>query len=116
MQILLMYVGEDAAFDEVRVRRSLGAISGISEVREEDVTACRLEAVFRHGDDVTIIRLSTNRETVSIHGTGPASRRFAIEFQRCYGEPLHLIDDGYAFDALLDGTQSEADCSASAET
>lgn len=109
MQILLMYIDEGAAFDEARVRQNVADIPGMSETRQDDVANSRLEADFAAAGDSTVVRLSEDAETVSIHGTGAAARRFAVEFQKRYGEPLHLIDDGYSFDNVVDGSQSEED-------
>lgn len=107
MQLLLMYIDEGEAFDEGRVRRSIAGIVGLSEARRDPVTNARFEADYVAAGDSTVIRLSEDAETISIHGTGAAARRFAVEFQKHYKDPLHLIDDGYSFDNVLDGSQSE---------
>lgn len=109
MQILLMYVAEAVAFDEERVRRALVGLRGTSELRREELTDSPIEANYVAGGDSTVVRLSQDRQTLSIHGTGVAARRFVVAFQARYGGPLHLIDDSYTFDEVVDGSQSDGD-------
>lgn len=109
MQYLLMYIGEGVKFERPRVEESIVAIDGIADVRTIGAVACSLECEFAVPGDSTILRLSDDSETVSIHGTGAAATQFAVEFQRDYGGEIHLIDTEYSFDHVLDGTQSASD-------
>ncbi|MGB5524288.1 MAG: hypothetical protein WBM96_17100 [Polyangiales bacterium] len=109
MQYLLMYVGEGAQFQRDKVEASLASIPGVAAMRSQGAVACILECEFSVAGDSTIVRLSEDQETVSVHGTGPAATQFVVDFQRTYSEPLHLIDTDYSFDHVLDGRQSAGD-------
>lgn len=109
MQFLMMYISETAEFGVDDVKSAFQSVAGVSEVRENNLVACALECDFSWGEETVIARLAEDRQSVSVDRTGEASRRFALEFQRQYGQPLHLIDEDYTFDEVLTEETTLAD-------
>ena len=66
-------------------RADYGSLSSLmSEIKEDGDVASELEGVFSLADDYVITRLSSDFETISIHGTGEAAVNCVVALQELY--------------------------------
>ena len=52
------------------------------------------------------MRLSGDRETISISGLGNASLKIALSIQKRYPQPIIAVDSDYSFELVLDKINS----------
>lgn len=60
-----------------------------------------IECDFLYNNDFTVVRVSDNLETISIHGSGEASLKIAVEMNKQCNFPLRMTDVDYGFDIEL---------------
>ncbi|NES04316.1 MAG: hypothetical protein F6K22_16655 [Okeania sp. SIO2F4] len=48
------------------------------------------------------MRLSGDRQTISISGLGDASLKIALSIQKGYPQPIIAVDSNYSFELVLD--------------
>ena len=107
-----MYLGENVQFDRERAIQCLADFC--FDLREGRFIGSVAEGHYRVRDAETIVRLSDDLETVSIHGAGDASFAAAFEFQRRWAAPLRLVDDEYSFELTISEHSSAEALSAAA--
>ena len=100
MNKTLVFIGEGQTFDQRKIRRDLSKI-GVTNLRFGDLIGSVLEGDYRFNEDVTIVRLSDDLQTISMYGTGDASLNLALELQRREPRPLRVTDLGYDFEFSL---------------
>ncbi|NEQ39773.1 MAG: hypothetical protein F6K40_27405 [Okeania sp. SIO3I5] len=52
------------------------------------------------------MRLSGDRETISIFGLGDTSLKIALSIQKGYPQPIIAVDSDYSFELVLDKIKS----------
>ena len=52
------------------------------------------------------MRLSGDRETISIYGLGDTSLKIALLIQKRYPQPIIAVDSDYSFELILDKINS----------
>ena len=106
MDLLLLYIGDGQQFDEEKVFQILNSVPGVKNLNRGKTTGAIMEGNYDFSSDSTIVRLAEDLETISISGTGDASLQLALEIQRAYHQPLHLVDSDYSFDVVLSDVSS----------
>jgi hypothetical protein len=101
MSLLLLYIGEGRSFDEERIKSFWAGCAGISELRENVMVGAALHAKFHFGSDDIIVELKKDRETIALLDIGEASVQMSFMLQLIYPEPLHVVDENYAFDFVI---------------
>ena len=108
MNKTLVFIGEGQTFDQRKIRRDLLKI-GVTNLRFGDLIGSVLEGDYRFNEDVTIVRLSDDLQTISMYGTGDASLNLALELQRREPRPLRVTDLGYDFEFSLQSVRTVAE-------
>lgn len=100
MQFLLLTNPDDSLFDVASVERALRACPQFTDLRLDDPCGSLIECQYEEPDaeDGTTIRLSDDRETISIDHTWGAALRAVLLIQKALGRPLRLYNDDYTFD------------------
>jgi hypothetical protein len=101
MQSLLLFNSDERPFAVDAIHSIFQSESGFQDVRFNEPGGAVVEAVYVELQDWTIVRLSGNRETISLSGTTDAALRAALILQRHLLTPLRIIDSDYAFDLVL---------------
>src|SRR6266478_6657598 len=101
MQKLLLFNADNRPFAVSLIEQIFRSESGFQEVRFNEPGGAAIEADYLDGPDYTIVRLSGNRETISLSGTTDAALRAALILQRHLSASLRIIDLDYSFDLLL---------------
>lgn len=108
MSFLLLYIGEGKKFDSERIEQMLKHSRNVHDLGDGG-EGTLFQCEYRLDNDFTEVRLKDDLETIVIDGMGSASLQAAIDIQRGYDKPIHLIDDGYTFDLLLADVESLSD-------
>ncbi|NEP84893.1 MAG: hypothetical protein F6K17_02590 [Okeania sp. SIO3C4] len=106
MQLLILFIGENERFDQNQLVDMAKNIPGVENVREGEFVDSILEFEFSEGEDFTTVRLSGDRETISISGLGDASFKIALSIQKHYPQPIIAVDSDYSFELVLDKINS----------
>ncbi len=106
MQLLILFIGENEQFDQNQLVDIAKNIPGVENIREGEFVGSILEFEFREGEDFTTVRLSGDRETISISGLGDASLKIAFSIQKRYPQPIIAVDSNYSFELVLDRINS----------
>lgn len=101
MSKLLLFIGENVKFDQREIVKILSEMPEVINLRQGNFIGASVECEYTHGDQSTIVRLSSDGETVTAEGLGDDSLKFALEFQRRLTIPLRAIDMEYSFDLSL---------------
>ena len=72
MQLLILFIGENERFDQNQLVDIAKNVPGVENIREGKFVGSILEFEFSEGEDFTTVRLSDDRETISISGLGNA--------------------------------------------
>jgi len=106
MQSLLVFNSDDRPFAVEPVAHILQSENGFRDMRFNEPGGAAIEAVYDQIDDYTIVRLTGDRETISLSGTTDAALRAVLILQRRLPGPLRIIDTDYSFDLALGGFAS----------
>lgn len=106
MQIMILFIGENEKFDSNKLVDIAKDIPGVENIREGEFVGSILEFEFRDLEDFTTVRLSDDRETISISGLGNASLKIALSIQKRYPQPIIAVDSDYSFELILDKINS----------
>ncbi|NEP89804.1 MAG: hypothetical protein F6K18_24885 [Okeania sp. SIO2C2] len=106
MQLLILFISENEQFDQNKLVDIVKNIPGIENIREGEFVGSILEFEFREGEDFTTVRLSGDRETISISGLGDASLKIALSIRKRYPQPIIAVDSDYSFELVLDKINS----------
>ena len=101
MRSLILFRDDKSAFDQSEIASVARTINGADSFSDDGSDFCTLKFHYRTHSDQTIARLSKDRKTVEIAGTGIASQRIAWAIQERVRQPLHVIDTDYSFDIEL---------------
>jgi hypothetical protein len=101
MQRLLLFNSDDEQFAVRQIQSILESEKRFHSLRFNEPGGALIEAQYSEGQDSTIVRLSGNRETISLSGTSDAALQAVLIFQRRLQRPLRLIDTDYTFDLIL---------------
>lgn len=118
MNALLLLVAEEngnaglGVFDEAKVAADLGTIAGVTALQRGDFIGSHLQCSYAFRGDQTLVRLSDDCQSITIHGMGDASLQIALELQRRESRPLRVVDFAYSFDFVLAGIKSVEEFSA----
>ena len=106
MQLLILFLDDNEKFDFDKLVDIAKDIPGVENMREGEFVSSILEFEFRDREDFTIVRLSGDRETISISGLGNASLKIAFLIQKFYPKPIIAVDSDYSFELVLDKIDS----------
>ena len=106
MQLLILFIGENEKFDKNKLVDIAKEIPGVENIREGEFVGSILEFEFSEKEDFTTVRLSGDRETISISGLGNASLKIALSIQKRYPKPIIAVDSDYSFELVLDKINS----------
>jgi hypothetical protein len=109
MNMLLIFKGEHETFDEKKVVRDLSEIRGVYNLHQGDFSGSIWECEYDYKKDSTIVRLSDDLKTITVHGIGDASLNIALELQKREPHKLRVVDMGYNFDLMLNEIKSLED-------
>ena len=101
MQRLLVFNADDRPFNAEPVAQILQSENGFRDERFNEPGGAAIEAVYDETNEHTIVRLSGDRETISLSGTTDAALRAALILQKRLPGPLRIIDTDYSFDLAL---------------
>ena len=90
MQLLILFIGKNEQFDQNKLVDIVKNIPGIENIREGEFVGSILEFEFREGEDFITVRLSGDRETISISGLGNASLKLLCQFKNAILKQLSL--------------------------
>lgn len=88
-------------FDEEEVFRHLQDIAGVYNLERGHFVGAVLQGEYAFNGDRTIVRLSADRESITMAGTGDASLQLALELQQRAEQSLFVTDFGYDFNFSL---------------
>ncbi len=97
MSKLLIYIGEGQKFDVKDTASAISAIPGVSNPREGAFIGAIFEGEYEAMGARTIVRISSDAETVTVEGLGDESIKFMLELQSRLNVELHVIDMDYSF-------------------
>ena len=106
MQLLILFIGENEKFDKNKLVDIAKEIPGVENIREGEFVGSILEFEFSEKEDFTTVRLSGDRETISISGLGNASLKIALSIQKRYPKPIIAVDSDYSFELVLNKINS----------
>jgi hypothetical protein len=106
MQLLILFIGENERFDQNQLVDIAKNVPGVENIREGKFVGSILEFEFSEGEDFTTVRLSDDRETISISGLGNASLKIAFSIQKRYPQQITAVDSDYSFELILDQINS----------
>ncbi len=109
MNKLLIYIGERQKFNVRDAIATISSIPGVSNPREGAFIGAIFECYYEAQGVKTIVRISSDAETVTAEGLGDESVRFMLEFQKRFPVDLHAIDMEYSFDLPLRGFEAVSD-------
>jgi hypothetical protein len=98
MQSLLILNPDDSLFDVATVERAFRACPQFTDIRLDDPVGSLIECEYNEPDDWTMIRLSKDRDVISVDYTAGAALRAVLLIQKALGRPLRVFDEGYTFD------------------
>jgi hypothetical protein len=101
MNRLLIYIGEAQKFDVESTIKSISTMKRVRNARRGEFIGSIFECDFAVDDHPTIIRFSSDAETVTAEGLGDDSLEFALEFQSISPITLYVTDMGYNFNVAL---------------
>ncbi|AXV76814.1 MULTISPECIES: hypothetical protein [Ralstonia solanacearum species complex] len=101
MSKLLIYIGESERFDVDTAVNAITSMGGVSKARRGNFIGAIFECEYTANGRNTIVRISSEAETITAEGLGDESLAFALELQRSLPVPLHAIDMGYSFNVAL---------------
>jgi hypothetical protein len=97
MSKLLIYIGEGQKFDVKAVVSAISTIPGVSNIREGVFIGAIFECEYEAFGRRTIVRISSDAETVTVEDLGDESIKFTLELQSRLNVDLHVIDMDYSF-------------------
>lgn len=109
MDFLLLLRPGRAPFDEEAVFSAMRQMPGVEKADRKRRIDSLLEAHVWHRGDATIARLSEDRTSISLSGSGVAAFFAAFELGRRLGVPIRVVDSDYAIDVLIDQVASPED-------
>jgi hypothetical protein len=109
MSKFLIYIGEGQKFNVRDAIATISSIPGVLNSREGAFIGAIFECEYQVQGTKTIIRISSDAETVTAEGLGDESVKFMLEFQKRFPVDLHAIDMEYSFDLPLRGFEAVDD-------
>ena len=106
MPFMLLYIGDGRAFDAEAVYQALDKSGAVR--RDAADRSDLIVYDYELGNDFTTIRIKDDLETIVVDGSDAASFDVALKLQREYDEPIHVVDEAYSFDLILDEYDSTA--------
>jgi hypothetical protein len=101
MQNTLLFNSDMRPFEVEAIERVFQLEEGFVQVRYSTPIGTPIEADFVEGQDSTIVRLSGNRNRISLSGTSDAALRAALILRKHLDTPLRMVDTDYSFDLIL---------------
>jgi hypothetical protein len=98
MSKLLVYIGEGQKFDVEDTVSAISAIPGAANPRRGKFIGAVFECEYEDMGISTIVRISSDAETVTVEGLGDEAIKFMLELQSRLRIELHVIDMEYSFD------------------
>lgn len=98
MQWLLLLNPDDSLFDFSSVERALRSCPQFTKFRLDDPLGSLIECQYEEPDSWTIIRLRSDRSTISLKNTSGAALTAVLLIQKALGRPLRVFNDDYTFD------------------
>src|SRR4051794_27034487 len=92
------FKADSSRFESSEVEQVFRSDSRFKDLRVNSSSGELTECDYVEPDDWAIIRLSKDREWISISNTGSAALRAVLILQKRLGIPLHVFDTSYTFD------------------
>ncbi|HEY2895008.1 MAG TPA: hypothetical protein VGJ16_12365 [Pirellulales bacterium] len=106
MQSLLLLKPDSNRFESLEVEQVFRSDSRFRHLRINSSSGELTECDFVEADDWAIVRLSKDREWISISNSGRAALQAVLIIQKALGVPLHAFDSSYTFDLTFSGISS----------
>lgn len=103
---LLLYDETQMPFDPAAFEKCVAAIPGVAGIKTSPEVIASVECVFECQEGRGTIRLISTRKMIALEGDFGCIVAAAFELNLRMVERLHLIDEGYSFDVLLDNASS----------
>jgi hypothetical protein len=100
MPFLLIYREDQQPFVVADALATMRAI-GVSDIAVERMPGALISGHYGVAGDSVIVELKIDRQTFAVSDCSPAGLKFALDLQSAVLEPLHMIDEGYSFDVIL---------------
>ncbi len=107
MAFLLLYVGNDKQFDVGRISEGLLASPRVKPRLGSGEYSFRCE--YTTETDFVEVSIRDNARSIALDTTGAAAFAAALDIQKMCDEPIHLVDESYAFDLVLTDYSSPAE-------
>ena len=101
MHNILLFNSDERPFEVEAIERIFHLENGFRDVRFNEPGGAVVEADYVESEDWTIVRLSGNRNRISLSGTSDVALRAALILQRHLQVPLRVVDTDYSFDLVL---------------
>ncbi|MDR5855502.1 hypothetical protein QCE42_11565 [Caballeronia sp. LZ050] len=98
---LLIFSERNDKFDIDDTIALIEALKGISDPRRGEFIGAIFEADFESNGNTTIVRISTDAETITAEGLGDESLMFALSLQRHTAIRLRAVDMDDSSDLML---------------
>ena len=115
MHSLLLFDVDQRKISAEDLERVFESVVGFTDIRHNTPTGTPIEAAYTAGDDYTTVRLSSDRETISIRGTSGAALKAAWIIHKRLTNSFRMADTDYSFDIMLDDYQTIDDLIAAVE-
>src|ERR1700682_5768148 len=101
MQRLLLFQADDREFTLSAIEGILRSHNGFHDIRFSEPGGAVVEAEYSIGHDSTLVRLNSDRKTISISGASNGALEVVLLIRQALHVPLRLIDADYSFDLPL---------------
>lgn len=106
MNNILLVRSDEQLFDTAAVERIFKSQPGFRDLRFNLPVGDILEAEFGGPHESTIVRLSSDQETISLTGVSDIAILAAFTLQQNLDTPLRMFDTDYSFDVVLSDFQT----------
>ena len=97
MSKLLLFIGENVRFDEAAAVAAIESIAGVRNARRGKFIGAIFECEYGENGESTIVRISEDRETITVEGVDDLSLGFALKLKSALNCPLSVVDLDYSF-------------------
>lgn len=101
MSFFILYLGPGVEFEQDSIWRILTELPNLTELERNSDDGAIIRGRYDRFGDRTLVELKDDRESIALSGIGPAGLTLALEIQKQYPAPIHMVDSGYNFDLVL---------------
>lgn len=101
MSKYLIYIGESQEFNVKDAIDAISKIDGIINSKSGNFIGAVFECQYSFKDNLAIVRISEDKETITVDGTDVESASFAVELQKSLHVPLWMTDMDFSFNVNI---------------